>query len=116
MDYSLLVGIHEYGREDAESDGEDAGMESPDESGEDLESPNDASGTAESAGESPTSTPPGTPPVTPPSTPPPTNHITTTRPPLKDRTLSQDSNDFLDTDDDLPRECYAVASSEGLWK
>ncbi|CAB4042990.1 Hypothetical predicted protein, partial [Paramuricea clavata] len=109
MDYSLLVGIHDNEREDEESDGDD-GIDSQDES--DLESPNDydASGTNESAGDSPTSSPPGTPPATPPGTPPPTGLTPTSRPPLKSRTVSQDSNELLEPapGDDF----FAVRSSE----
>ena len=109
MDYSLLVGIHEFGREDAESE-----EESFDESGEDLESPTEASGAAESAGDTPPSTPPATPPATPPGTPP-AIHTDSSRPPLKDRTLRQDSNDFLETEDDLPNDFFAVPCAEGLY-
>lgn len=111
MDYSLLVGIHDFEREDDESDGDD-GLDSQDES--DLESPNDydASGTNESAGDSPTSSPPGTPPATPPSTPPPTGLIPASRPPLKSRTVSQDSNELLDAE--LGSEFFAVPCKEGM--
>ena len=112
MDYSLLVGIHDFEREDEESDGDD-GLDSQDES--DLESPNDydASGTNESAGDSPTSSPPGTPPATPPSTPPPTGLTPASRPPLKSRTVSQDSNELLDAEQ-LGSEFFAVPCKEGM--
>ncbi|XP_028394004.1 phosphatidylinositol 5-phosphate 4-kinase type-2 alpha-like isoform X2 [Dendronephthya gigantea] len=111
MDYSLLVGIHDFDQVDEESDGDD-GIDSQDES--DLESPNDydASGTNESAGDSPTSTPPGTPPAT----PPPTGLTPTSRPPLKSRTVSQDSNELLEAEDVLGNDFFALPCSEGAPK
>ena len=111
MDYSLLVGIHDSEREDEESDNEDGAMDSQEES--DLESPNDydASGTNESAGDSPTSSPPGSPNMTPPGTPPPTGLTPASRPPLKSRTISQDSNELLEAD--LGSEFFALPSLEG---
>lgn len=108
MDYSLLVGIHDFDREDEESDGYDGALDSQDES--DMESPidYDASGTNESAGDSPTSSPPGTPP----STPPPTGLTTPSRPPLKSRTVSQDSNELLEAA--IGNEFFAVSCAEGM--
>ncbi|XP_046846332.1 phosphatidylinositol 5-phosphate 4-kinase type-2 alpha-like isoform X2 [Xenia sp. Carnegie-2017] len=102
MDYSLLVGIHDFNRGDEESDVED-GFDSQDESDNDSPIDYDASGTNESACDSPTSSPPGTPPATPPITPPPSCLTPTSRPPLKSRTVSEDSIEA-----DLGSEFYAI--------